>query len=291
MIQKPLQLNDSALSQTCRSCKFQSTPSNALCHGTACPDRKSYRLFPLRDAITGPTAQIIVGSSAGIKTYSIHKKLLCDSSTYFKAALNNGFVETKEQTITLDDEDPAIFRTFALWLYEGKLNKKTLPLDVYIGVLENYLLKLYVFADKRGIGNLANDTITMLAAYWSENRVILSEVAWAVRLVSCSSKLYDLCLDMLVIGFREEGMSSLDRCRLDALELPKEFLLDLLSKCHELSPHYCEWHQCFQAVCHYHCHEGQGIMSEEDCIRNTENGCNIYDELKDLEQCPWIWDK
>jgi hypothetical protein len=241
-----------------------------------------------RNAVaSGPTAQIIVGSGADAKSFHVQKKLLCDSSTYFNAALNNGFVETKNQVIELDDEEPAIILSFILWLYDDKLNKKTLPSDDVPGVLENHLFKLYVFADKRGIGNLANDTITMLAAYWSAKQVALSEVAWAIRLVSRNSKLYDLCLDILVLELRYEGADFLDERRFDALNLPHEFLFDLVIRSHDRADNFQERHQCFQSVCHYHCHEGQGIMSEKDCIRNIEAGCNIYHEVEDLEQESW----
>jgi hypothetical protein len=201
--------------------------------------------------------------------------------------LNNGFLETKDQIVELDDEEPAVFLTFVLWLYEGKLDKETLPPNGAIGVLEKHLFKLYVFADKRGIQNLANDTITMLAAYWILHHVTLSEVAGVVHLISSKSELYDLLLDILTIALRYDGTHTLESRRSDALNLPKEFLLDLLLKGYELSKGFENWDQCFHAVCHYHCHEGEGIMSEEDCIRNTEDGWNIYHELEDLSQGDW----
>jgi hypothetical protein len=241
----------------------------------------------LRDAITGPTAQIIVGSSAGIKTFSIHKKLLCDSSTYFKAALNNGFAETKEQTINLDDEDPAIFRTFALWLYEGELNKKTLPHEKVSGKLVKHLFNLYVFADKRGIGNLANDTITMLASYWIYNIIDLTEVECEVLVVLRNSKLYELVLDNLTLELRDNHM---DCDLLAASDLPKDFLIDLLRQTSQLCETFIGNFKCLQAVCHYHCHNGQGIMGKEECIRNTEAGRSTYYKHVKLKQVDWEGD-
>ncbi|KAI4852050.1 hypothetical protein E4T44_01744 [Aureobasidium sp. EXF-8845] len=241
----------------------------------------------LNAVASGPTAQIIVGSGADAKSFHVHKKLLCDSSTYFKAALNNGFMETKNQIIELEDEEHAVILSFILWLYDDKLNKKTLPAEYTNGALEKHLFKVYVFADKRGIKNLANDTITMLAAHWMTHNVTLSEVTGVIRLISRKSKLYDLLLDILTIGLRHDVMLTLESCRPDVLNLPKEFLLDLLLKGYKLSKDFEHWHQCFRAVCHYHCHEGQGIMSKEDCIRNIENGWNIYYELDDLSQGPW----
>ena len=214
------------------------------------------------DAIAaGPTAQIIVGSAENTKTFYVHKQLLCNSSTYFNVALNNGFAETRDQIVRLDDEDPDIILTFILWLYEGKLNKETLPLDQPSGMLDRYLFKLYVLSDKRGIGRLANDTITMLASFWSQSQVNLSEVAWIITLVSRNSKLYELILDNLILELRAD---TLHHRRLGAMDLPKEFLFDLLARTTELSESFCQSHQCFGAVCHYHCHGEQGLLSKED---------------------------
>jgi hypothetical protein len=235
----------------------------------------------------GSTAQIIAGSGADAKSFHVHRKLLCGSSTYFNAALNNGFLETKNQIIELDDEEPAIILTFVLWLYEGKLNKDTMPPDETGGELEKYLFNLYVFADKRGIKNLANDTITMLAAHRTEVRVTLSEVVGVVRLISPKSELYDLLLDILTIDLRDDEMDAPETRRLDVLSLPEAFLLDLLLKGYKLSQGFQDYDQCFRAVCHYHCHEGEGVMSEEDCVRNIEEGWNIYHELDALTQVCW----
>ncbi|THY70307.1 hypothetical protein D6C93_10538, partial [Aureobasidium pullulans] len=142
------------------------------------------------EALGGPTAQIIVGPPGSTQTFNIHKKLLCDSSAYFKAALNNGFAETTSQKIALDDEDPNIFHIFASWLYHPII---VLPSE---DQEEEHLLKLYLFADKRGIVNLANDTITMLASFWAGCRVLIfSEIL-------ASSGLYDLILDNMFLELR-----------------------------------------------------------------------------------------
>lgn len=240
-----------------------------------------------RDAVVaGPTAQIIVGSGNNAKTFHLHKKLLCECSTYFNAALNNGFAETKDQVVNMDDGKPDISETFTTWLYEGKLNKVTLPSDDGSAVLEEYLFRLYVFADKRGIGDLANDTITMLASYWAHNKISLSDVTWVIILVSRKSTLYNLILDCLVLELRNNEISN---DRPGAFTLPAEFLIDLLLRSNELPEHFDQFEKCLQAVCHYHCHEGQGVMSEEHCIKKVEAGCNIYYEyqLQDVEQLAW----
>ncbi|THY66746.1 hypothetical protein D6C95_10507 [Aureobasidium pullulans] len=152
----------------------------------------------LFDALRQPCAEIVVGTPDNSETFYLHKKLLCDSSSYFKAALNNGFAETTSQKITLDDEDPAVFRTFASWLYHPIIVLPPEGTDIQ----EEHLLKLYLFADKRGVVNLANDTITMLASCWANCRVVKSKTNWIFSEILASSKLYDLVLGTKIQFYR-----------------------------------------------------------------------------------------
>jgi len=166
-----------------------------------------------------------------------------------------------------------------------------MPPEDITGAVEEYLCKLYIFADKRGIGNFANDTITMLASYWSERLVTLSETTWVVLHISRKSKLYELILDNLILELRS---GELDSCRLEAVDLSKEFWSDLLIKSDQLSEHFSGHMKCIQAVCHYHCHEGQGIMSQEEFIHNIDAGYNIYhgtNNIHDQAQVAWEGDE
>ncbi|KAI4728593.1 hypothetical protein E4T49_03561 [Aureobasidium sp. EXF-10728] len=240
----------------------------------------------LLDAVTsGSIAKIIVGSGTDIETFTVHKKLLCDSSTYFKAALNNGFRETKDQTITLDDENPGVFRTFVVWLYETKLNADMI--DEGHETFEGHLFKLYVFADKRGIVDLANDTTTMLASYWISRRITLSEVAQVVPLILRHGKLYSLIIDSLLLEMRA-GVAAMD---FEGADIPKEVLIDLLSRIAIVPMGFRETCMCFQSICHYHCHSGQNVLSEEECIFRIQARDNVYDpDDVELRQKTWVWD-
>lgn len=66
-----------------------------------------------RATLGGPFAEITVGAGGSATIFNLPKQLLCDSSTFFKAALNNGFAETATQKLTLDEDDPKVFRTYA----------------------------------------------------------------------------------------------------------------------------------------------------------------------------------
>ncbi|KAH0033832.1 hypothetical protein KCU78_g2381, partial [Aureobasidium melanogenum] len=242
-------------------------------------------LLVSRDAVTGPTAQIIVGSGRDTQEFSIHKKLLCDSSTYFKAALTNGFAETHDQKITLDDESPAIFRTYVLWLYQMRLYRVAMPEDDQ--EVQRHMLELYVFADKRGITNLANDTIIMLASRWSIRCVDLDDIEWLFLLISRRSKLYQLLVDKLLLELREDTESE---SRFINGDLPRIALIDLVRRSESLTTDFNASEACFESVCHYHIHGQQGAMSQGECIGRIEAGHNVFYPDIDLDQREWDWD-
>lgn len=85
--------------------------------------------------------------------FTIHKGLLCAYSSYFKAALQGGFKEADEQTITLPEDDAKVFEHFQLWIYTGAFmeaqeTKKEEKWDI--------IISLYLFAEARGIPELQN---------------------------------------------------------------------------------------------------------------------------------------
>lgn len=118
------------------------------------------------DAITGPLATIIVGSEGEEEEFRLPRQLLCHASAYFQAALNGPFLEGRLQKIVLEDEDPAVFRTFATWLYQGRLVSKDLCKRFPESKdFESHIIALLVFADKRHVMELKNDTFSMFVSY------------------------------------------------------------------------------------------------------------------------------
>ncbi|TIA19401.1 hypothetical protein D6C80_02958 [Aureobasidium pullulans] len=240
----------------------------------------------LFDALRQPCAEIVVGTPDNSETFYLHKKLLCDSSSYFKAALNNGFAETTSQKITLDDEDPAIFRTFASWLYHPSI---VLPSE-HRNVQEKHLLQLYLFADKRGIANLANDTITMLAFFWAVHCVIGSKINWVFSEILASSKLYDLILDSLFLELRGKVSDTNDLLQAD---LPRSVFIDLLEREMRYRRGLSDFNACILSACHYHVHGPDGVLTEAECVETIEKGHNIwrYEGGGDYAQIPWNWNE
>lgn len=104
----------------------------------------------LRSSLT--SARSIYDSMVNVKVgpqavqFEVHRGLLCYQSAYFNSCLNSTFKEAREKAVTLDDEDPKIFKRFFAWLYTGKLlyDEETVEKVPY-----GELLRSYIFAEKR----------------------------------------------------------------------------------------------------------------------------------------------
>jgi hypothetical protein len=148
----------------------------------------------IRDSISGRPATIKVGRGPHAGLFTVPKALLCNSSAYFKAALNGTFIEGQTQTIDLDDEDPSVFRTYLAWLYQEQLNSRDIeeelddPQDFGLHIAE-----LIVFADKRGIDELKNDAISMLLDYLRKNGLAALKVINYIYDMPESDEINELC--------------------------------------------------------------------------------------------------
>ncbi|CAD0088687.1 unnamed protein product [Aureobasidium mustum] len=113
-----------------------------------------------RDSISDRPATIKVGRGPHAGVFTVPKALLCNSSTYFKTALNSQFIEGQTQTVNLEDEDPAIFRTYIAWLYQGQLKSQD---------IEGALDDPQSFDQHIAELILQNDGISMLLSYMDKN--------------------------------------------------------------------------------------------------------------------------
>ena len=91
----------------------------------------------------------------------MHKELLCNTSSYFRAALNGSFKEAKEQKIELEEEDVTTFKHFQYWLYSRTLlmtqqSENDIEWDI--------LVDLFILGEAHGIPHLQNAAIDGLVS-------------------------------------------------------------------------------------------------------------------------------
>ena len=89
----------------------------------------------------------------------MHKKLLCDTSGFFRAALGGKFQEAENQAIDMPEDDAEVFCYFQYWAYTGVIehrprNRLQTPWRTVAGI--------YVFAEARCIPGLQNSAMDVL---------------------------------------------------------------------------------------------------------------------------------
>ena len=89
----------------------------------------------------------------------MHKKLLCDTSGYFRAALCGSFQEAQTQTIDLPEDDAEVFCYFQYWAYTGAIEHAPRH---RLETPWRTVARLYVFAEARCIPGLQNGAMDVL---------------------------------------------------------------------------------------------------------------------------------
>ncbi|KAI4258509.1 MAG: hypothetical protein L6R42_005048 [Xanthoria sp. 1 TBL-2021] len=126
---------------------------------------------PLTELLRGPIVTIKVGPDR--KSYTLHRDLLCDRSSYFRAALLGQFKEAQTGLIEFPDEEETTFELFALWLYTQ------LPQPTTCEELQR-LITLMRFARSRLLDELHNDCMTLVRAYFrTKGSVAIREISMA----------------------------------------------------------------------------------------------------------------
>ncbi|THV48588.1 hypothetical protein BGAL_0239g00100 [Botrytis galanthina] len=89
--------------------------------------------------------------------FTLHKRLLCESVEYFRAAFS-GFRESQSSSMDMPEDNPEAFELFIHWLYRGEVRSATKLTDV------DQFLQLYIFAEKLCLNELANKTMDAIQA-------------------------------------------------------------------------------------------------------------------------------
>jgi hypothetical protein len=200
--------------------------------------------------------------------FNVPKALLCNSSPYFKAALNGSFIEGQTHIIDLDDEVPSIIRTYVAWLYQGQLNSRDIeeelddPQDFGLHIAE-----MIVFADKRDIGELKNDAISMLLHYLKKKGLATLEVINCVYNMPKSTQ-----ISILRYVLAQEEVWFDQRLEKDMAHWHPEFMADIIKvykKGHSNSRRALEdWFGAPTSICKYtHKH----TIEEPSCSSLVKN--------------------
>ena len=170
-------------------------------------------------------AYVLVGPER--QKFGFHRGILCQYSSFFRAALLGNFREAEEGLVVLPDDDPSTFKIFNTWLYSRRIrgqlqNGKEVPCEAI------ELVKLFIFGDMRGIPALRNDVIDAFVK--ERSTVHLEVIPYLYANTQPSSPLRRLFVDLINWQFEmsmdEKGVFRPDRGAL-AYFVP-EFMMELL---------------------------------------------------------------
>ncbi|KAK4692431.1 hypothetical protein P7C71_g4776, partial [Lecanoromycetidae sp. Uapishka_2] len=113
----------------------------------------------LLESFGAATVSVLVGLEQQV--FTIHKNLLCEASSYFRAALSGNFREAKDQKITMEEEDVTTFKHFQYWLYTRNL---LMSQETKNDIDWNVLTGLFILGEVRGIPHLQNAAIDGIIA-------------------------------------------------------------------------------------------------------------------------------
>jgi hypothetical protein len=136
--------------------------------------------------------------------FIIHKKLICDKTEFFLKAFTGAFRE-RDGVIHLPEEDSGSFALFVDWLY-----RFTVP---HSNTREHFinLFKLYVFAEKLCVNELANQTIDQIRCTMSHNnkaRITVPLTSYIYKNTFDDSPIRNWCIQNLAYELWERGHKS-----------------------------------------------------------------------------------
>lgn len=108
---------------------------------------------------------IYVGPSR--RGFHLHRDIICDRSSYFKAAFLRDFAEADTKELYLEEDNEIAFEIFANWLYGTTPNvpENEEQLPAY--------LALFVMAQKYVLEYLANLVIDLIRAYYRKTKALV----------------------------------------------------------------------------------------------------------------------
>ncbi|KAL2070635.1 hypothetical protein VTL71DRAFT_13661 [Oculimacula yallundae] len=133
------------------------------------PHKKAKLIGGFNETIT-----LKVGIEPETKAFSVHKAVLCEVSSFFKAACNPTWMKNEDKVIRLPDDNPEAIQAMIYWMYQDKLGitddeyeaptRSGEALDTFWGLL----VKIYIVGDKYDLPGLRNQVIDTLI-YEMEN--------------------------------------------------------------------------------------------------------------------------
>lgn len=158
--------------------------------------------------------------------FRVHRGLLCQSSPYFRAALEGDFKEAETQIIEWPEEKPETVRIFQLWLYSGSMDVRGDSTSAW-----EKLVNTYIFADAYDLPVLKESVIDVFIETHFQGSTANITVMDKVYAAPFAKPPQKLLVDFAVHSW---CLRKKDFFREELLELyPKRYLVDVVLELHD----------------------------------------------------------
>lgn len=170
---------------------------------------------------------VILKAGPKRKEFPVHRGLLCQSSPYFRTALQDGFEEAEIQIIEWPEEKPRTVRIFQLWLYSGSMGA-----DMWdsMSVWGN-LVDTYIFANTCDLPVLKESVIDTFIEMQFEGLIGNVIVLDKVYSTPSAKPLQKLFVDFAVHNWLLDGKNWLREELL--IYYPKQYLVEVVFELHD----------------------------------------------------------
>jgi len=156
------------------------------------------------------TVKLSLGLKKPIKTWTLSEKLLCDHSSYFRAAFEGEFKESSVKKSSLDEE---IFSEDAVghlvdWMYTGKLEcRESHDCETSVSAHDTSWYSLYVLADMLDISGLANAAIRQIHKCLEDGNWLPNpaDIIYIYTKTGCNQNLRDIVVRRLMDVFLQQS--------------------------------------------------------------------------------------
>ena len=172
----------------------------------------------------------------GKEHFTVHEDLICERSSFFKAACSKNWIENQAKEIGLPDQNSSTFKAYLTWAYSAKEDLAGLAQEVNENLdrsSRNWLCRrlchIWILADYLGDARCKNQVIDTLmrenarVSFWTRNYAVVCRNVY--QNTQPDSGLRKWLVDSLTLHITPEF---LDR---HSTDLPRELVTSMLKAC------------------------------------------------------------
>ncbi|KAK4539369.1 hypothetical protein LTR36_010999 [Oleoguttula mirabilis] len=174
-------------------------------------------------------------------SFQVQKALLCNTSDYFKRALDGGFKEGSDRTLRLPGCDQETFEVVLYWItsktlpdFAAELDNEDTTFDArheMSSVRQTLLVRTWAFGDAYLMPKLQNMAMRSLLAVFKHNRAHPEALREAFATTGAESTIRKACIMEAASDIYEEAYTNEEKDRLGATPGFLSALLDVTGNC------------------------------------------------------------